>query len=179
MAKAMNLTEKDIENLWMALRVTREAVEAGEGPFGAVVAGLDGVVEMTQTNATIQFRDHTKHAESFLASRFCQAYHDDPGFLRGSTLYSSVEPCAMCMFTMFMAGIGRVVYGLGADRLYAIFERVGSWPRTNISSHECARLMNPPMIVQGPFLEEEAADIVESYVQALEASMTKDRANDS
>ncbi len=117
---------------------------------------------MAQGNQTFQKKDHTKHAESVLASRFCQVYHDDPEFMANSTLYSSMEPCAMCMFTMFKAGIGRVVYGLRAPTACMIcFNRLGTWPRTNISSHDCALLMSKPMVVQGPYLEDEAAAIVE------------------
>lgn len=156
------LSEIDLGNLRAALDAAREAVEAGEGPFGAVVAGPDGAILMAQGNATLALRDNTRHAESLLASRFCNAYFDDPELRWRSTLYSSMEPCAMCMFTMFKAGIGRVVYGLSADRLYDLFNRYGAWPRTNISSRDCARLMSTPMAVEGPFLEDEAAGIVES-----------------
>lgn len=172
------LSEPDLANLQAALDATRKAIETGEGPFGAVVAGPDKRILMTQGNLAFQKKDHTKHAESVLASRFCQEYHDDPEFMAGSTLYSSMEPCAMCMFTMFKAGIGRVVYGLSADRLYEMFNRFGTWPRTNISSHDCARLMSRPMIVEGPYLEDEAANIVENFfkkqMKAVAKKQTKD-----
>ena len=163
------LSEKDLANLREALTVTREAVTAGEGPFGAVIAGPDGEILMRQTNATVQLRDHTRHAETYLASQFCNRYYDSPEFRRGSTLYSSMEPCAMCMFTLFAAGIGRVLYGLSADRLYDLCNQAGVWPRTHISAHECTQLMSIPMVVEGPFLEEEAASIVQELLDAYRA----------
>ena len=108
-------------------------------------------------------------AESMLASRFCQAYYKHPEFRSKCTLYSSMEPCAMCMYTMFSAGIGRVVYGLSADRLYELFDQYGSWPRTLLSSHQAASYMSSPMIVVGPHLEDEAAAIVDNALKMYEA----------
>lgn len=167
------LSASDVANLRQAMEITRISVQGGEGPFGAVIAGPDGAVIMTQKNTALAMRDLTKHAESLLASRFCHEYYNDPVFRAASTLYSSMEPCAMCMFTMFKAGIGRVVYGLSADRLYAAANRYGAWPRTLISSHDCARLMSTPMIVEGPHLEDEAWAILEEMQKLLEARVAK------
>ncbi|MGL1930929.1 MAG: nucleoside deaminase [Desulfotalea sp.] len=163
-----HLGEDDMNNLHAAMNITRAAISAGDTPFGAVVAGADGKIIMSQENRALRDRNYTKHAESILASRFCHEYYDDPEFRAGSTLYSSMEPCAMCMFTMFKSGIGRVVYGLGADRLYELFNRYGDWPRTLISSHDCTSLMNFPMKVEGPYLEEQAEIIVADFFKAQE-----------
>jgi tRNA(Arg) A34 adenosine deaminase TadA len=167
------LSASDVDNLRQAMEITRISVQSGEGPFGAVIAGPDSAVIMTQENTALAMRDHTKHAESLLASRFCHKYYNDPAFRAASTLYSSMEPCAMCMFTMFKAGIGRVVYGLSADRLYAVANRYGTWPRTLISSHDCALLMSTPMIVQGPHLEDEAEAILQEMQKMIEARRAK------
>lgn len=167
------LSESDLDNLRQAIEITKASVLAGEGPFGAVLADPDGSIIMTQKNTALAMRDHTKHAESLLASRFCHEYYDDPAFRAASTLYSSMEPCAMCMFTMFKAGIGRVVYGLSADRLYEAANKYGAWPRTLISSHECARLMSTPMIVEGPHLEDEAEEILDQMRKVIEARLAK------
>ncbi|MFH1981410.1 MAG: nucleoside deaminase [Pseudomonadota bacterium] len=155
------LTGKDMENLRAAIDVTRVAVQAGQPPFGAVIAGPDGTILMRGENQDFKLHDHTQHAESALASRFCRKYFNDPELRAKSTLYSSVEPCAMCMFTMFNAGIGRVVYGLSEARAYAITDRYGNWPRINLSSREAAGYMSSPMVVEGPYLEEEVAAIFE------------------
>jgi len=163
------LSSMDLENLKAAMEVTRAGVKAGESPFGAVVAGPDGSILMTQYNVSVSTHDQTKHAESMLASRFCQAYYKHPEFRSKCTLYSSMEPCAMCMYTMFSAGIGRVVYGLSADRLYELFDQYGSWPRTLLSSHQAASYMSSPMIVVGPHLEDEAAAIVDNALKMYEA----------
>jgi tRNA(Arg) A34 adenosine deaminase TadA len=155
------LSSVDERNLRASMDAATASVRSGEGPFGAVVAGPDGVIVMIQYAETLASRDHTRHAESVLASRFCHAYYDDPAFRAGSTLYSSMEPCAMCMFAMFKAGIGRLVYGLSAERLYSAHAIYATWPRTTITSRECARHMSTPMIVQGPYFEDEGLRIVD------------------
>ena len=81
------------------------------GPFGAVVVtadgqAFDGVNRVTATN------DPTAHAEVTAIRRACAelATFD----LRGSTLYSSCEPCPMCLASALWARIDRVVFA--ADR---------------------------------------------------------------
>lgn len=164
------LSPVDERNLKAAMDVARAAIASGEGPFGAVVAGPDGTVLMTQRNETLAARDHTRHAEALLASRFCRAYYDQPEFRAGSTLYSSMEPCAMCMFTMFKAGIGRLVFGLGAERMYSAHPALASMPRTTISSHECARRMSVPMVVLGPHMEDEAMRLMDEACKRFATS---------
>ncbi len=167
------LSDKDRENLLAAIEVGRVAVEAKGKPFSAVIAGPDGSILMTQDSLNFRAIDYTKHAESVLASRFCQAYYKSAEFRKGSTLYSIAEPCAMCMFTMFSAGIGRVVYALSADHLYEEFDRLGKWPRIYLSSREAAGYMNSPMIVAGPYLEDEAAAIVKRSIELSKTRIEK------
>jgi tRNA(Arg) A34 adenosine deaminase TadA len=76
------------------------------------------------------------------------------------------------MYTMFSAGIGRVVYGLSAERLYGVFNQYGDWPRINLTSREAASYMSSPMKVEGPFLEDEAEVIVHKALQAFAARGT-------
>ncbi|ADU63852.1 MAG: nucleoside deaminase [Pseudodesulfovibrio sp.] len=167
--KLGTLAPIDEQNLRAAMDAATASARSGEGPFGAVVAGPDGMVVMTQQAETIATQDHTRHAEAVLASRFCRAHYDDPAFRAGSTLYSSMEPCAMCMFAMFKAGIGRLVYGLSAERLYSAYAIFSTWPRTTITSHECVRYMSTPMVVQGPFFEDEGLRIVDESFRTCPA----------
>lgn len=159
------LSQKDTENLRAAIEVMRAASQAGEAPFGAVMAGPDGTILMTQYNTTFSSHDHTRHAESVLASRFSQAYYGKPDFVAECTLYSSMEPCPMCMFTITTAEIERVVYGLSADRLYEVCSQYISWPKSLLSSHQAAKYMGRSMVVEGPFMEDKVAVILEDALE--------------
>lgn len=92
----------------VALTEADLAAAAGEVPVGAVVV-LDGRVLARGHNASIAQRDPTAHAEIVAlraAARTLGNYR-----LSGVTLYSTVEPCAMCCGAAVHARIARLVYG--------------------------------------------------------------------
>jgi len=100
-------------------------------------------------------RDRTAHAERLLASRAARAY--DLAFLKGCTLYTSAEPCAMCAGAMYWAGIGRLVYGLSEHRLRGITGNHPENPTLDLPCREVFKSGQRPTEVVGPLLEDEAA----------------------
>jgi tRNA(adenine34) deaminase len=91
-----------------ALDEARRGLGAGEVPVGAVVVMGEQIVGRAH-NAPLALSDPTAHAE-VLALRAagvkCENYR-----LTGATLYSTVEPCAMCCGAALHARVARVVYG--------------------------------------------------------------------
>jgi tRNA(adenine34) deaminase len=95
---------------WMAeaLAAARDAGAAGEVPVGAVVV-RDGRLLARAGNAPIASVDPTAHAE-VLALR--QAADRAGNYrLPGSTLYVTLEPCAMCVGAALQARVARLVFG--------------------------------------------------------------------
>lgn len=99
----------DLKHLEHATDLADEAVKEGNHPFGAVLVGEDGEVMAEGKNSTLVDKG-PGHAESNLARYAAKQF--SPEALRKSTLYTSVEPCAMCSGTIYWAGIGTVVYGM-------------------------------------------------------------------
>jgi tRNA(adenine34) deaminase len=91
-----------------ALREAEAARDRGEVPVGAVVV-LDGRVLARAGNVTIAERDPTGHAE--LCALRAAATLAGTHRLGGALLYSTVEPCAMCMGAAIQARIARLIYG--------------------------------------------------------------------
>ena len=91
-----------------AIALSAEAVEQGGGPFGAVVC-RDGRILGEGRNQVGPGRDPTAHAEVMAIRAACTELgtHD----LTGATLYTSCEPCPMCLGAAWWAGIGAIVYG--------------------------------------------------------------------
>lgn len=90
-----------------------EAARA-DAPFGAVIV-RDGNVVATGRNLGKTNNDPTAHGEmmairSFVASR-------PAAELQGATLYTSGEPCPMCMGAILWCGIGRVVFAASIEEL--------------------------------------------------------------
>jgi tRNA(adenine34) deaminase len=100
-------------------RLMREALaEAARGdfPFGTVIA-RDGQILARGRNLGRQQQDPTAHGE-MVGIRAFLARHG-PARLRGTTLYTSGEPCAMCMGAILWCGVGRLVYAASVEQLAA------------------------------------------------------------
>lgn len=105
------ISHTDHDHLSHAARLATENVLKGGGPFGAVVvtaAGLtfEGVNRVTANN------DPTAHAEVTAIRIACS--ETGTFDLTGATLYSSCEPCPMCLASALWARVDRVVFA--ADR---------------------------------------------------------------
>ena len=101
----MNYDEK-----WMNLAIEQaiKAVDEDEVPVGAVLV-KDGLLIAEAHNQPISTNDPTAHAEIQVlrkAGMKLQNYR-----LNDSTLYVTLEPCAMCLGAMMHARIARIVYG--------------------------------------------------------------------
>src|SRR5215472_7708226 len=93
------------------IELSRIAAGEGEYPFGTVIA-LDGKIVAEAVNRTIREADVTRHAEIIALSAAQKTIGRQA--LRRATLYTNIEPCAMCCYCIREAWVGRVVYALGS-----------------------------------------------------------------
>jgi guanine deaminase len=108
----------DRKFLLRAIELSRERMEAGlGGPFGAVIV-RDGVIIAEGWNEVTSSCDPTAHAEVTAIRRACTAVGDFS--LRGATLYSSCEPCPMCLAATYWARVDRLVYANTRSQAAAI-----------------------------------------------------------
>lgn len=99
---------KDREYMQQAIDLSVENVRNGGGPFGAVIV-KDGRVVATGVNRVTANCDPTAHAEVSAIREACQKLHSFK--LEGCTIYTSCEPCPMCLSAIYWAGISKVYYG--------------------------------------------------------------------
>ena len=104
----MTQAELDQQYMRMAIEQAQLAAQSGEVPVGAVLV-KDGKVISKAFNKPIANHDPSAHAE-MLALREA-ALAEENYRIPGSTLYVTLEPCAMCSGAMLHARIDRVVYG--------------------------------------------------------------------
>ena len=109
------LNDVDGRYLRQAITLADRARERGNRPFGALIVAADGRVLAEASNANGESGDCTAHAE-LSAIRLASPLHCRDA-LATATLYSSAEPCVMCAGAIFWSAIGRVVYGIDAERL--------------------------------------------------------------
>ena len=108
MNKNISKTSDNERFMQMAIDLSIENVANGGGPFGAVIV-RDGEVIATGTNRVTASCDPTAHAEVNAIRNACAKVGDFK--LNGCTIYSSCEPCPMCLSAIYWAGIERIYYG--------------------------------------------------------------------
>lgn len=92
----------------MATDLSVENVKKGGGPFGAVIV-RDGKIIATGVNGVTRLNDPTAHAEVQAIRAACNTLGDFS--LKGCTVYSSCEPCPMCLSALYWAGVDRIYFG--------------------------------------------------------------------
>jgi len=151
--------EADAYFLRRSFEVARCSTTHGNHPFGSILVDQDRNVLMEVENGFMPDHDGTAHAERLLATKACTTLQAD--VLRGATLYSSAEPCAMCAGAIYWAGIGRLVYGLSEHGLRELTGNHPENPTLDLPCREVFRTGQRPTEVVGPLLEEEAAAVHE------------------
>lgn len=151
--------ERDADHLRRAIGLAHEARERGNAPFGAILVGEDGRILAEGHNTVNTGRDVTGHAETNLIREAWP--HHDADTLTSSTLYASAEPCAMCSAAIYWAGVGRVVYGLGADRIYEMLPPDEEHQALRLSCRDVLAAGTKQTEVIGPMLEDETARVFE------------------
>ncbi|MDE2737378.1 MAG: tRNA adenosine(34) deaminase TadA [Gemmatimonadota bacterium] len=145
---------------WMleALREAERAGRRGEVPVGAVVVGAGRVLGRAG-NAIEATQDPTAHAEMLALRQAAEALGTRR--LLATTLYVTLEPCAMCAGAAVLARVPRLVFGAADPKAGACgsLRNVAEDPRLN---HRCQ--------VRGGVLEQECAELLKGFFTALRAA---------
>src|SRR5574341_836587 len=95
----------------IALAEAEAAAARGEVPIGAVLVSAEGAVLGRDGNRVIERRDPTAHAEMLALRAGAEALGNER--LTGTTLYVTLEPCAMCVGAISLARVARLVFAAG------------------------------------------------------------------
>ena len=108
------MKEKDMHARYMkkAIDLAKKSVEKGGGPFGAVI-GKDGVVVAQGANCVTLNNDPTAHAEVSTIRKACKELNTFD--LSGCILYTSCEPCPMCLSASYWAHVYKIYHGCKKD----------------------------------------------------------------
>jgi tRNA(adenine34) deaminase len=134
-----------------ALALSAAAKAAGEVPVGAVLL-IGEEIKGRGHNLVISSSDPTAHAEIIAirdAARRVGNYR-----LTGSTIYTTIEPCAMCAGAIVHARIGRLVFGAPDPRAGAVVTHFGVCT-TDFLNHR--------VIVDAGILESECRSMIQSF----------------
>ena len=145
-----NNTQRDEKFMRMAIDEARKALKEQEGPIGAVVVCGDRVIGRGH-NLVETLCDATAHAEMQCITAAASTLGGK--YLKGCTLYVTVEPCIMCAGALAWSQIDRVVYG--ADDPKRGFTTVSG------------RIFHPKTIVERGVLVEECEALMKDFFKTL------------
>ena len=134
-----------------ALALAREADEAEEVPVGAVVVH-NGRIVGRGANRQIRDADPTAHAEIVALRQAAREIGDHR--LRDATVYSTLEPCAMCAGALVTARIARLVFGSRDLRFGAVRSKF------RLADSE---LLNHRLEIEEGVLAGECLDLLQSF----------------
>lgn len=155
----MDLSDDDrtLDLLRESFATARDARQAGNHPFGAVLADSTGRLLLRAGNSVASENDPTAHAELNLIRSAVHQY--DRRQLAECTLYASTEPCPMCSGAIFWGGVARVVYGLSQEQLYEMTGQDDPDGAFILHCRDVLARAGRPVEVVGPLLEDEALEV--------------------
>ena len=155
------MDDRDLEFMRAALEQARKAVAQGEVPIGAVLV-RDGQVLARAHNFRELWQDPTAHAE-VVAIREA-ATQSGSWRLTDTTLYVTLEPCAMCVGAIILARIPRLVFG-------AVDPKAGACG--SIIDLPAERRLNHRVEVIGGVLEQESQKLLQTFFRNLRNDVTE------
>ena len=148
-------TDKDRDYMRLALEQARKAAAQGEVPIGAVLVRDDQVLAQA-CNFRELWQDPTAHAE-VVAIREA-ATQSGSWRLTDTTLYVTLEPCAMCIGAIILARIPRLVFG-------ALDPKAGACG--SIIDLPAERRFNHRVEVIGGVLEQDSQELLQAFFKSL------------
>ncbi|MGB1448900.1 MAG: nucleoside deaminase [Flavobacteriaceae bacterium] len=130
-----------------ALEEATKAYEADEVPVGAIIV-IDQRIIARAHNLTERLNDVTAHAE--MQAITSAANFLGGKYLKGCTLYVTLEPCLMCMGGLYWSQLDRIVYGASDPKRGAFAQGIQPHPKTTF---------------KGGVMEEEATILLQRFFQ--------------
>ena len=131
-----------------ALIEAQKAYESGEVPVGAVVV-VDQKIIARAHNLTERLTDVTAHAE--MQAITSAANFLNGKYLKGCTIYVTLEPCVMCLGALYWSQLRRIVYGASDPKR--------GFLQANLSPH-------PKTTVEKGVMEKEASDLLNTFFRS-------------
>jgi tRNA(Arg) A34 adenosine deaminase TadA len=158
-------TEEELRHLRRCVELATEALEAGDEPFGSVLAAADGTMLAEDRNRVVSGGDRTRHPE-FALARWAAA-NLTAAERAAATVFTSGEHCSMCAAAHGWVGLGRIVYVSSSEQLAAWAADLGVPPPPVRTLP--IRAVVPDLPVEGPVpdLAEAVHDLIRRFHGAI------------
>ncbi|MEY8098314.1 nucleoside deaminase [Falsihalocynthiibacter sp. S25ZX9] len=151
-----------------AISISAEAIETpGTEPFGAVIV-KNGKIVGEGINRSLLNHDPTSHGETEAIRDACRNLQTVD--LRGCDLYSSCEPCPLCVAAMNIAGIAALYFAADMDQAAAALSDLPEKARFPVDVsrliHECGRSVVNRLMPSEQHLSTQASEVLHTWARA-------------
>lgn len=129
-------------------------------PYGAIVVRNGKIIGRSDADTKIN-KSIFRHAQ-MIAIEDALKNNTLMGNLKGCTLYSSCEPCMMCMEAIMYSGLDRIVYGIDIDASNLYYHHI-----EDFSVLDIVKKINPNLEIVGGVLKEEALKAIDSFNEKI------------
>jgi tRNA(Arg) A34 adenosine deaminase TadA len=147
-------TLDDTSAMQLAIQASQSALDAGNMPYGATLLSSTGELLHVAANNQNTSGDFTGHAEMVLLREASMRLGRES--LRGTTVFASGEPCAMCSGALYWAGVKRVVFAATQQDL----ADYGGGDTLAVTSRDVLERASRPVVVDGPLCRDEAVTVL-------------------
>ena len=161
----MTLDADDLRHLRRCVELAREALEAGDEPFGSVLVDGDGVVRHEDRNRT-SGGDQTRHPEFELARWAATAL--TPSERARTSVYTSGEHCPMCSAAHAWVGLARIVYAVSTEQYVGWRAEFGLTEPSPVSPLP-VQAIAPGVVIDGP-----APELADEVRELHRRNLTRD-----
>ena len=149
----------DKDYIKLAIEKAKESVEQGGFPAGAVVV-KDGEIIARGISIGNLLHDPTSHCEISAIREACKNTNDK--LLDGAIMYSSLEPCMMCLAASMWANVSKIIYACGKSRVATEFYG-GNYKTSDLNNY----FLNKIEIIQDPEFEDASLEVVSLWEKGL------------
>lgn len=139
------MNESEMQHLRRCIELAKEALEAGDEPFGSVLVAADGSV-LVEARNRVSSGDQTQHPE-FEIARWAAA-NMTPEERVAATVFTSGEHCPMCAAAHGWVGLGRIVYVCSSKQLSTWLADLKA-PASPVKTLPIQEVV-PNLVVEGP-----------------------------
>jgi tRNA(adenine34) deaminase len=145
-----DMAESDIEFLRQAIENSKQSMQEGNFPAGAIVVKNDEVLSSGVSSPY----PGLFHADSKAVTKAFEKY----GILKDATLYIGLESCLMCTSVAYWSGIRRIVYAVSKSKVNS------DYYETHEDTKELVAKFNEPIeFIHIPEVENEALEVIKQW----------------
>lgn len=141
----------------LAIKKAKEGIAKGQSPFGACIIKDNEIISVSH-NTVWEEINITNHAEINAIKDACKKLNTID--LSDCIIYSTCEPCPMCLSACHWAKISKIIYGASIEDAKNI-----GFSELTVSCEKMKEIGNSPVEIEGNFLKEECLELFEIWLE--------------